>query len=303
MMWLKELAQTGVHIPEIGLGTWHYHAGPGPLRRGLEAGALFIDTAESYGTESVVREATTGLRDRVFLATKVSPQNFHRADFFKSVDSSLRRLGTDAIDLLQLHEPSSAIPIEETMGAMADLIAAGKVRYAGVSNFSVAQLGEARKALGRYPIVSNQVRYNLIDRTIEPDLLPYCRAHHVTVIAYCPLARGLERIRDCDPSDVIGEVARMTGKSPAQIVLNWCLCQEGVVAIPKGNSEQHVLDNCGAAGWRLSSEQIALLDSRIRYRRRTRFDELARRYVPRPLQFVVSRAVRLLPRVVRRLIQ
>jgi len=300
MMWLKELGQTGIHIPEIGLGTWNYHAGPGPLRRGLEAGALFIDTAESYGTEPVVREAVAGLRERVFLATKVSPQHFRRADFLKSVDASLLQLGTDWLDLLQLHEPNPAIPIEETMGAMADLIAAGKVRYAGVSNFSVARLGEARKAFGRYPIVSNQVRYNLIDRTIERDVLQYCRAHHVTVIAYCPLARGLDRIRDCDPSDVIGDLARITGKSPAQIVLNWCLCQEGVVAIPKGNSEQHVLDNCGAAGWRLSAEQIALLESRIRYRRRTRFDELARRYMPRPLQSVVSRGVRLLPRALRR---
>ncbi len=302
-MWTKRLGQTDGQIPEIGLGTWNYHAGPDPLRRGLEAGALFIDTAESYGTEPVVREAMAGLRDRVFLATKVSPQNFHRADFFKSVDASLRRLGTDTIDLLQLHEPSLAIPIEETMGAMADLIAAGKVRYAGVSNFSVVQLQDAQKALGKYPIVSNQVRYNLIDRTIEGDLLEHCRAHQVTVIAYCPLARGLGRVRDCDPSGVIDDVARTANKSPAQVVLNWCLCHEGVVAIPKGNSEKHVLDNCGAAGWRLSPDQIALLDARILHRRRNRLDELARRYMPRSLQSLASRAVRFLPAGMRRRIQ
>jgi diketogulonate reductase-like aldo/keto reductase len=299
-MWLKELGQTGVLIPEVGLGTWHYHAGPGPLRRGLEFGALFIDTAESYGTEPVVRDAMEGLRGRVFLATKVSPQNFRPADFRKSVDSSLQRLGTDVIDLLQLHEPNSSIPIKETMGEMADLIDAGKVRFAGVSNFSVAQLRDAQEALGRYPIVSNQVRYNLIDRTIEEDLLQYCQANHVTVIAYCPLARGLNRIRDCDPDGVIDELARMTGRSPAQIVLNWCLCKEGVIVIPKGNSEQHILDNCGAAGWRLSAEQIALLDARIRFRRRNRFDVLARRYMPRPLQALASRAVHLLPQSLRR---
>lgn len=299
-MRVKELGRTGVFIPEVGLGTWSYHAGPGPLWRGLEAGALFIDTAESYGTEPVVRESMNGLRDRVFLATKVSPQNFHRADFRRSVDSSLRRLGTDVIDLLQLHEPHSSIPIEETMGAMADLIEAGKVRFAGVSNFSVAQLQEAQKALGTYPLVSNQVRYNLIDRTIEKDVLEYCQANRVTVIAYCPLARGLNRIRDCDPSGAIDELVRMTGRSPAQIVLNWCLCKEGVVAIPKGNSEEHILDNCGAAGWRLSAEQVALLDSRIRYRRRNRVDMLARRYTPRSLQSLASRAVHLLPRSLRR---
>jgi diketogulonate reductase-like aldo/keto reductase len=186
------------------------------------------------------------------------------------------------------------------MGAVADLIEAGKVRFAGVSNFSVAQLQEAQKALGTYPLVSNQVRYNLIDRTIEKDVLEYCQANRVTVIAYCPLARGLNRIRDCDPSGAIDELVRMTGRSPAQIVLNWCLCKEGVVAIPKGNSEEHILDNCGAAGWRLSAEQVALLDSRIRYRRRNRVDMLARRYTPRSLQSLASRAVHLLPRSLRR---
>jgi diketogulonate reductase-like aldo/keto reductase len=299
-MHLKELGRTGVLIPEVGLGTWNYHAGPRPLRIGLDSGALFIDTAESYGTEPVVREAIGGLRNRVFLATKVSSQNFRHADFRRSVDSSLQRLGTDVIDLLQLHEPNASIPIEETMGAMAGLIEAGKVRYAGVSNFSLGQLQEAQKALARYPIVSNQLRYNLIDRTIEKDLLHYCQTNHVTVIAYCPLARGLNRICDCDPSRVIDELVRMTGRSPAQIVLNWCLCKEGVVVIPKGNSEEHILDNCGAAGWRLSADQIALLDARIRFRRRNRFDMLARQYTPRRLQALALRAVHLLPQSLRR---
>jgi diketogulonate reductase-like aldo/keto reductase len=299
-MSLKELGKTGVLIPEIGLGTWDYHAGVGALRRGLEAGALFIDTAESYGTESVVGQAVAGIRHRVFLATKVSPQNFRRADFTASVEASLRRLDTEFLDLLQLHEPSPSVPLAETMGAMADLIQAGKVRFAGVSNFSVEQLGDAQDALGRFRIVSNQVRYNLIDRTIERDVLPYCQANGVTVIAYCPLARGFDRIRDCDPSGAVDEVARITGKSPAQVVLNWCVCKDGIVAIPKGNTEAHILDNCGAAGWRLSADAIALLDSRILHRRRTRFDEMARRYLPRPFQSAASQALHLLPRGLRR---
>jgi len=297
---VTELAKTGVFIPEVGIGTWNYHAGPGPLRRGLESGALFIDTAESYGTESVVGEAVRGMRERVFIATKVSPQNFHQANLRQSVDASVRRLGVDVIDLLQLHEPNPLIPIEETMGSVADLMDAGKIRFAGVSNFSVTQLREAQKALGRYPIVSNQVRYNLIDRTIEKDLLPYCQANHVTVIAYCPLARGLDRIRDCDPTGVIDELARMTGKSPAQIVINWCLGKDGVVAIPKGNSTEHILDNCAASDWRLSPEQLALLDSRIQYRRRSRFDVLVRQWMPGPLQSFAVRAVNALPRGLRR---
>jgi diketogulonate reductase-like aldo/keto reductase len=297
---VTELAKTGVFIPEVGIGTWNYQAGPGPLRKGLEAGALFIDTAESYGTEPVVGEALRGIRDRVFIATKVSPQNFRCTNLRRSVDASLQRLGVDVIDLLQLHEPNPSIPIDETMGAVADLMDAGKIRLAGVSNFSVEQLQEAQKALGRYPIVSNQVRYNLIDRTIEKDMLHYCQSNHMTVIAYCPLARGLNRIRDCDPSGVINDLARATGKSPAQIVINWCLCKDGVVAIPKGNSTEHILDNCGASDWRLNPDQLALLDLKIHYRRRSRFDMLVRQWMPGPLQSLAVRAVNALPRGLRR---
>jgi diketogulonate reductase-like aldo/keto reductase len=216
------------------------------------------------------------------------------------VDTSLRRMGIDVIDLLQLHEANPSIPIVETMGVLADLVDAGKIRFVGVSNFSMEQLREAQKTLTKYPIVSNQVRYNLIDRTIEKDLLPYCQANRVTVIAYCPLARGLDRIRDCDPTGVIDELARMTGKSPAQIVINWCVCKDGVVAIPKGNSTEHILDNCGASDWRLSLDQLALLDSRIEYRRRSRFDMLIRRWMPGSLQSLAVGTLNALPKTVRR---
>lgn len=299
-MLFKKLGPTSLEIPELGIGTWNYHAGPDPLRRGLEAGALFIDTAESYGSEEAVGQAIAGLRDRVFIATKVSPENFRARDFHQAVEGSLRRMRIDAIDLLQLHEPNTSVPIDETMGAMSRLIDSGKVRYAGVSNFSVKQLQEAQRALGRHPIVSNQVRYNLIDRTIEGDLLHYCRNKNVTVIAYCPLARGLDRIRDCDPSGVIDELSRVLGRSPAQIVLNWCLCQNGVVAIPKGNSISHILDNCGATDWRLTAEQLDTLNARIKHRRRNRIEGLMRTYMPGPLQNLVVQAVDLLPAVVRR---
>ena len=299
-MVVTELANTGIFIPEVGMGTWDYHAGSEPLRKGLEAGALFIDTAESYGTESDVGEAIRDVRDRVFIATKVSPQNFRHVEFCRSVDASLQRMRIDMVDLLQLHDPNPSVPIAETMGALSRLIDAGKVRFAGVSNFSVAQLQEAQKALGKYPIVSNQVRYNLIDRTIEQDLLPYCRANHVTVIAYCPLARGLSRIRDCDSSGVLDELAHATGKSVAQIAINWCVCQDGVITIPKGNSTAHILDNCGASGWRLSLDQLALLNSRIQYRRRSRFDILIRQWLPAPLQSLAVHTLNALPTGLRR---
>jgi diketogulonate reductase-like aldo/keto reductase len=299
----RDLGRTGLSIPEVGIGTWNYHAGPGPLRRGLEAGALFLDTAESYGTEEMVRDAIAGLGKTVFVATKVSPQNFRSKEFKQSVDGSLKRLGVERIDLLQLHEPNSSIPIEETMGTLAGLIDAGKIRYAGVSNFSLTQLLEAQKTFGKHSIVSNQVRYNLIDRTIEKDLLQHCQTNGITVIAYCPLARGLHRLRDCDPTGAIEEVAKQLGKSPAQVVLNWVLCHDGVVVIPKGNTEEHILDNCGASGWRLNADQLRLLDSRIRFRHRTGFDNLIRQAMPRGLQDYAKRALNYLPGSLRRRIQ
>ena len=296
----KELGTTGVSLPEIGLGTWEYRAGPEPLRRGLQAGALFIDTAESYGTEPVVAEAIAGIRDKVFLATKISPQNFRKDALLRSAEDCLRRLRVHCIDLLQLHQPNPAVPIEETMGAMTRLVDAGKVRFIGVSNFSVAQLQAAQMAAGKYPVVSNQVRYNIIDRTIERDLLPYCQANRITVIAYSPLARGLERIRDCDPQQSLDRLARETGQTCPQVILNWCLSKEGVVAIPKGNSAAHILENCGASGWRLTQEQLGRLDASIQHRQRTGFDALLRRFTPEPVRRIGLRLLNHLPRALRR---
>jgi diketogulonate reductase-like aldo/keto reductase len=120
------------------------------------------------------------------------------------------------------------------------------------------------------------------------------------VIGYSPLARSLGRVTDCDPSGTIAEIARATGKSPAQIVINWCLRQEGVVAIPKGGSQEHIIENCGASDWRLSSEQVALLDTNIQYRRRNWFDQFVRQSMPRPLQNIAAQAARYLPRSLRR---
>jgi aryl-alcohol dehydrogenase-like predicted oxidoreductase len=119
----------------------------------------------------------------VFLATKVSPQNFRRDDLRRSVDASLEHLGVNVIDLVQLHQPNPAIPIEETIGTLPDMVDARKVKFMGVSIFSVAQLQAAQRVSGRHSIVSNQVRYHIIDRTIEKNLLKFCQANRITVNA------------------------------------------------------------------------------------------------------------------------
>lgn len=299
-LYQKPLAETGVSIPEVGIGTWNYHGGIGPLQGGVDAGAFFIDTAESYGTETVVGQAVAGIREQVFIATKVSPERFRFASVLKAADDSLKQLGTDWIDLYQLHWPNDKVPIEETMAAMEQLVTAGKIRFIGVSNFSVAQLKRARDAASKHPIVSNQVCYNIVDRTITGDLLEYCQTNRITVIAYSPLARDFQSLLECDPNGALAEMACETGRTIAQVAINWCLCKDGVVAIPKGNSTAHILENCGASGWRLTGEQLGVLDRNIRWRRSSRTEVLLKRMLPRSIKTMLGNFLRVLPRSFRR---
>jgi diketogulonate reductase-like aldo/keto reductase len=275
----KEQANLSIRLPEIGFGTWNYRGGVEPLRAAIECGARLIDTAESYGTEEIVGEAIKGRRHQVFLATKALPRNFRRRDLIAAAERSLRRLGTDHIDLYQLHWPNLAIPVEEPMGGMEELVDAGKVRFIGVSNFSVRDLVNAQAALSRHRIVANQVRYNLIERTIEGGLLEYCRKSGITVIAYSPLAMGLANIRAADPEGVLRKAAEATCKSDAQVALNWCIRRENVIAIPKASSVEHLVENMGASGWKLDAELARLLEDRIRCRRRGPLEMRARRVV------------------------
>jgi len=278
-MLLTELANSGVRLPEIGFGTWNYHGGVQPLRSAIECGACLIDTAESYGTEEIVGEAIKGRRHQVFLATKALPRNFRRHDLIAAAERSLRRLGTDHIDLYQLHWPNLTIPIEEPMRGMEELVDAGKVRFIGVSNFSVRDLVNAQAALSRQRIAANQVRYSLIERTIEGGLLEYCQKNGITVIAYSPLATGLGNIGAADPEGVLPKVAEASFKSTAQVALNWCINKESVIAIPKASSVEHVVENMGASGWKLRPDLARLLEDRIRYRRRGALEMRARRVV------------------------
>lgn len=177
------LGRTGVSVPALGLGTWRYDAGIEPLQRGIELGATLIDTAERYGTEAVVGKAIRGVRSQVFVATKVRHENLRYDDVIRAADKSLSTLGVERIDLYQVHRPNRDVPIAETMAAMNALVGAGKVRFIGVSNFSLTQLTQAQNASG-HPIVSNQLRYSLVNRAIEGELLQFCQQVGITVIAY-----------------------------------------------------------------------------------------------------------------------
>jgi diketogulonate reductase-like aldo/keto reductase len=256
----KPLGKSGVKISEIGQGTWALRNGVEPLRLGVTLGATHIDTAEMYGTEGMVGKAIPDIRDSVFLASKVSPQHLHYDDVIKAAEGSLNRLNTKTMDLYMVHWPNPRIPIKETMQAMEALVKRGKIRFIGVSNFSVEDLKDAQDALTSQEIVSNQVEYNLSNRDAEAELIPYCKAQKITIVAYSPLGRGqVYRRKD----DVLDRIAAKYQKTRSQVALNFLTREENVVAIPKADRVEHVKENCEASGWRLSEEDLRLIDERF----------------------------------------
>ena len=266
----KPLGKSGVRAPEVGFGTWKFSGNAAVIHRAIELGAFLIDTAESYRTEERVGKAIAGRRDDVLVATKVSTEHLRYADVITACDRSLKRLGIDTIDLYQLHAPSARIPIEETMRAMADLVAAGKVRHVGVSNFSVNEMKAAEAALGEDMVVENQIKYSLFDHEFADSIIPYCEERGIAVLAYSSLEQGTfvrEMKRNKHLANVMGEVCAETGKTPAQVLLNWTLDSPVVVTIPKTNTLARVDENCGAAGWRLTAGQRQALTEAAAARR------------------------------------
>jgi diketogulonate reductase-like aldo/keto reductase len=268
----KELGKTGEKIPALGLGTWGIGGFSYPdysndelaieiIRFAVEIGMNFIDTAEMYGaghSEELIGEAIKGIREKVFIATKVLPTNFRYEDVIKACERSLRRLKTSYIDLYQLHWPNPSIAIKETMRAMEKLVNEGKIRYIGISNFSVEETVEAMNALSKYEIVSNQVEYSLLVRDIEKDLLDFCRKNKITIIAYSPLARG-ELLKE-KYYEFLSKIGKKYNKTAAQVALNWLIIKENVVAIPKAFSKAKIVENMGAYGWKLSDEDLKIID-------------------------------------------
>ena len=261
----RVLGRTRERIPVIGMGTWAMGNSSGEERRkevealqkGIELGMKFIDTAESYGrgkSETLVGKAILEVRDQVFLATKVSPEHFGYDDVLRSCDASLERLGVKYIDLYQLHWPNPRIPVQETMRAMDDLVSQGKVRYIGVSNFSVEETAKAQESLPRSEIVSNQVRYSPTSRGIESELLPFCDKEKITVVAYSPLNTG-----DIPASRIPKELLEKYRMTPAQIVLNWVTYRDKVMAIPKASRMAHIEENATSLDVRLSETDYKTL--------------------------------------------
>src|SRR2546425_4165496 len=272
-MQFKPLGRTHESIPVVGLGTWGIGGEMGPdssrdeagieaLRLGLDLEMRFIDTAEMYGaghSEEVVARALEGRRDRVFVASKVSPRHFAYNDVLEAAKRSLKRLGLKQMDLYQLHWPSSKIPIAETMRAMEKLVSDGLTRHIGVSNFSVEQMKEAQQSLSHEKIVSNQVEFSLVDRSVEARILPYCQKEGLTLIAYSPLGRGKIPRGRGSSFKVLDEIAAKLDKSRNQVALGWVLQHDSVVAIPKAADPEHVKENAEVADWKIDSEDYQRL--------------------------------------------
>ena len=237
------------------------------LRLGLDLGMTFVDTAEMYGSghsEEVVSKALEDWLKPVFVASKVSPSHFAHDDLLRSARKSLERLRTKQMDLYQLHWPNPGIPIAETMKAMEKLVQDGMVRYIGVSNFSVAQMGEAQAALSREEIVSNQVEYSLVDRAVEEEILPYCQHQKIMLIAYSPLGQGRIARGRGGPFKVLDEIVARLGKTRSQVALNWLLQHESVMVIPKASNKKHVVENATSSGWKLGAKDFQKIDRAFR---------------------------------------
>ena len=199
----RELGTTGMRVGAVGLGTGDYFwnspidedAKVDLVRRAVSLGVSLIDTAEGYGegrAEEIVGQAIRGLPDPgVVVATKFSPEHHEAAAVERALEASLRRLGTDRIDLYQLHWPNPRVPIAETMGAVAGLVRAGKVRAVGVSNMSPREIVEAEAALGGVAITSLQTEYNVVERSIEDNgTMQLCAERGISLLAYSPLDQG-----------------------------------------------------------------------------------------------------------------
>ena len=308
-MEFKELGKSGIKISAVGFGTWQWGSrewGWGrnygkkevfeSFQRALEVDINFIDTAEIYGrgkSEQLIGEAIKGHRDEVVIATKVCPFNLTSGRLFRSADRSAQRLGVDVIDLYQIHWPNPLLPIRNTMRTMKKLIRLGKVRSVGVSNFNLTKTKAAQKSLSPVDLASNQVKYNLLDRQIETDLLPYAQSSHVTIIAYSPLAHSLltrryspkskptSLVQTVNPRFSSHNLARMNSmhqvlatianahcKTSSQVALNWLISKPNVVAIPGSKRPEHVADSAGAVDWRLTESEVEKLElaaSEIRF--------------------------------------
>lgn len=266
----KTVLLAGQRLPAIVQGTWYMGEDASArreeamaLRAGVDCGLTLIDTAEMYaegGAEEVVGDAIRGIRDRVFVVSKVYPWNAGGSNMAAACEASLRRLGTDHLDLYLLHWRGN-YSLLDTVTAMEKLVAQGKIRHWGVSNLDYADMQELWQVKGGEVCAANQVLYHLASRGIEYDLLPWCQQHSMPVMAYCPLAQAGRLRSGLFSNPTVEAIADAHRATVAQVLLAWVIRQHGIMAIPKAATVKHVEENAAALALTLSEEEQALLDS------------------------------------------
>lgn len=264
---------SGEKLPVLGLGTWRIGGGETAdysrdeesirsIQKGIELGFSHIDTAEYYGNghcEELVGKAIESFRrNDLFITTKVWHNHLEYDNLIRSMKASLKRLAVDYVDLYLIHWPNENVPIEETMKGLEYCVKEGFTRYIGLSNFSPQLMKDAQQSLKESKLIADQVKYSLVEQTPKDELLPYCVENDIVLIAYSPLARG---VLTRDEDNVLSEMAEKYNKTPAQISLNWLIKQENVVTIPKASSLNHMHENLGAVGWRMSDRDYKKLTS------------------------------------------
>jgi len=256
---------SGRRVPALGQGTWHMGEVRSErareiaaLQLGMDLGLTVIDTAEMYGeggAEEVVGAAIKGRRDELFIVSKVYPHNASLRGTAAACERSLKRLGIEQIDLYLLHWRGGH-PLADTVHAFGQLQAAGKIRDWGVSNCDTDDMEELSAVPGGQHCAANQVLYNLVERGIEWDLLPWCRERRIPVMAYCPVDQGGRMLATA----ALRQVAARHGATPAQVALAWLVRQQGVLAIPKAVSAAHIRANRAALDLALTAEDLADLE-------------------------------------------
>jgi diketogulonate reductase-like aldo/keto reductase len=226
------------------------------LRHGTDLGMTLIDTAELYGGghgEEVAGRAIAGQRERVFLTSKFNPSNNAPSSMERALSGSLKRLGTDYLDLYQMHWPNSAVPIEETVAGMMQLVEKGIVRHIGLSNVSLPELQQACKIA---PISSVQLEYNLTERSIEADILPFCQQHGITVLAYSPLDHN----RSYNGNAIVCMIAKKYNKTLHQILLSWVISRDSIIGLTMTTNLVHLAEIAEAATFQLDDIDIIALE-------------------------------------------
>ena len=271
----KQLGKTKEKIPVLGQGTWvqdelvveqekaYYEKWKTSILKGIELGMTLIDSAEIYGegkAEEMIGEVIKeSNRDELFIATKVFSANLKHDDCIKACERSLKRLGIKIIDLYQIHWPNATIPIEETMGALEQLVKDGKIRHIGLSNFGVNGVERAIQAMKKEEIVSHQIEYSPGLRRVERKIFPQCIKEGMTLLAYSPLGSdGFRTLKDRKKAS-LEELAKKHEASIYQVALKWLTEKQNVVAIPKAMSMDHVIQNAKSVDINISAEDLSTI--------------------------------------------